>query len=77
MPSGYFDEEEMRLLIELAEDISFALDHIGKAERLRYLASFDPLTGLREPQRIRGTHQPVPGHGDSYPDPLHRGDRGP
>jgi diguanylate cyclase (GGDEF)-like protein/PAS domain S-box-containing protein len=44
--SGYFDEEEMRLLGELAQDISFALDHIGKADRLRYLASFDPLTGL-------------------------------
>ena len=44
--AGYFDEEEMRLLVELAQDISFALDHIGKSERLRYLASFDPLTGL-------------------------------
>jgi diguanylate cyclase (GGDEF)-like protein/PAS domain S-box-containing protein len=43
---GYFDEEEMRLLLELAGDISFALDHIGKVERLHYLASFDPLTGL-------------------------------
>ncbi len=43
---GYFDDEEMRLLTELAEDISFALDHIGKSERLLYLASFDPLTGL-------------------------------
>jgi diguanylate cyclase (GGDEF)-like protein/PAS domain S-box-containing protein len=41
-----FDEEEMRLLVELAEDISFALDHIGKAERLDYLARFDALTGL-------------------------------
>jgi len=27
----------MRLLGELAQDISFALDHIGKADRLRYL----------------------------------------
>jgi diguanylate cyclase (GGDEF)-like protein/PAS domain S-box-containing protein len=44
--SDYFDDEEMRLLIDLAQDISFALDHIGKAERLRYLASFDALTGL-------------------------------
>jgi diguanylate cyclase (GGDEF)-like protein/PAS domain S-box-containing protein len=44
--ADYFDDEEMRLLVELAEDISFALDHIGKAERLRYLATFDPLTGL-------------------------------
>lgn len=44
--SGYFDDEEMLLLGELAQDISFALDHIGKMERLSYLASFDPLTGL-------------------------------
>jgi diguanylate cyclase (GGDEF)-like protein len=44
--AGYFDEEEMHLLVELAQDISFALDHIGQAERLRYLAAFDPLTGL-------------------------------
>ncbi|MET0282803.1 MAG: EAL domain-containing protein [Steroidobacteraceae bacterium] len=44
--AGYFDEEEMRLLAQLAGDISFALDHIGKAERLRYLASHDALTGL-------------------------------
>ncbi len=42
----YFDDEEIRLLVELAEDISFALDHIGKSERLSYLARFDPLTGL-------------------------------
>ena len=42
----FFDEEEMRLLNELAGDISFALDHIDKAERLNYLAYYDPLTGL-------------------------------
>ena len=42
----YFDEEEMRLLTELAGDISFALDHIEKAERLNYLAYYDGLTGL-------------------------------
>jgi diguanylate cyclase (GGDEF)-like protein/PAS domain S-box-containing protein len=41
-----FDEEEMRLLEELAGDISFALDHIAKAERLYYLAYYDDLTGL-------------------------------
>ncbi|HTQ35889.1 MAG TPA: EAL domain-containing protein [Steroidobacteraceae bacterium] len=44
--TGYFDDEELRLLVELADDVSFALDHIGKAERLNYLACFDPLTGL-------------------------------
>src|SRR5205809_1030653 len=43
---GFFDEEEMKLLIELSGDISFALDHIAKAERLDYLAYYDSLTGL-------------------------------
>jgi diguanylate cyclase (GGDEF)-like protein len=41
-----FDDEEMRLLSELAGDISFALDHIQKAETLNYLAYYDGLTGL-------------------------------
>ncbi|HSV52509.1 MAG TPA: EAL domain-containing protein [Burkholderiaceae bacterium] len=43
---GFFDAEEMRLLLELASDIAFALDHIDKAERLNYLAYYDALTGL-------------------------------
>jgi diguanylate cyclase (GGDEF)-like protein len=34
---GFFDEEEMRLLRELAGDISFALDNIDKQEKLRRL----------------------------------------
>jgi diguanylate cyclase (GGDEF)-like protein/PAS domain S-box-containing protein len=33
--TGYFDAEEMKLLTELAGNIAFALDHLGKAERLR------------------------------------------
>jgi diguanylate cyclase (GGDEF)-like protein/PAS domain S-box-containing protein len=44
--TGFFDDEEMKLLGELAGDISFALDHIQKAERLDYLAYYDSLTGL-------------------------------
>jgi len=36
----------MQLLLELAGDISFALDHIDKSERITYLAYYDPLTGL-------------------------------
>lgn len=44
--SGFFDADEMKLLLELAGDISFALDHIQKAERLDYLAYYDALTGL-------------------------------
>jgi diguanylate cyclase (GGDEF)-like protein/PAS domain S-box-containing protein len=44
--AGFFDAEEMKLLLELASDIAFALDHIDKAERLNYLAYYDALTGL-------------------------------
>ncbi|HUX25213.1 MAG TPA: GAF domain-containing protein, partial [Burkholderiales bacterium] len=44
--AGFFDTEEMRLLIEIAGDISFALDHIDKEDRLNYLAYYDALTGL-------------------------------
>jgi PAS domain S-box-containing protein/diguanylate cyclase (GGDEF)-like protein len=40
------DEEEMRLLLELSGDISFALDHLEKADRVAYLAFHDSLTDL-------------------------------
>jgi diguanylate cyclase (GGDEF)-like protein/PAS domain S-box-containing protein len=43
---GVFDEDEMKLLIELAGDIAFALQTIGQQEKLDYLAYYDPLTGL-------------------------------
>jgi len=43
---GFFDNEEMQLLAQLAGDISFALEHIGQEERLTYLAYYDALTGL-------------------------------
>lgn len=43
---GFFNREEINLLMDLASDISFALDHIEKAERLDYLAFYDDLTGL-------------------------------
>jgi diguanylate cyclase (GGDEF)-like protein/PAS domain S-box-containing protein len=43
---GFFDDEEIKLLKELAGDISFALEHIEKAEKLDYLAYYDALTGL-------------------------------
>jgi PAS domain S-box-containing protein/diguanylate cyclase (GGDEF)-like protein len=43
---GFFDDEEMKLLLELAGDISFAIDHIEKMERLDHLAYYDQLTGL-------------------------------
>jgi diguanylate cyclase (GGDEF)-like protein/PAS domain S-box-containing protein len=44
--AGYFDDQEMHLLKELAGDISFALQYIEREERLQYLAYYDALTGL-------------------------------
>ncbi|MEA3108968.1 MAG: hypothetical protein QOI88_3573, partial [Gammaproteobacteria bacterium] len=44
--SNAFDAEERRLLSELSGDISFALDHIEREEKLNYLAYYDVLTGL-------------------------------
>ena len=44
--TGFFDQSEIKLLAELAGDISFALEHIEKSEKLDYLAYYDALTGL-------------------------------
>jgi diguanylate cyclase (GGDEF)-like protein/PAS domain S-box-containing protein len=41
-----FDTEEVRLLAQLAGDISFALEYIARKEQLDYLAYYDILTGL-------------------------------
>jgi diguanylate cyclase (GGDEF)-like protein len=41
-----FDEEEMRLLHELAGDIAFALHHTAQKARMDYLAYHDSLTDL-------------------------------
>ena len=43
---NFFSGDEMKLLTELAGDISFALDHLAKAKQLAYLAYYDELTGL-------------------------------
>jgi diguanylate cyclase (GGDEF)-like protein len=42
----FFDEEEMRLLHELAGDVSFALHHLDQKARMDYLAVHDSLTDL-------------------------------
>ena len=44
--AGVFDEEELKLLSELAGDIGYALQTIGKQERLDFLSNYDTLTGL-------------------------------
>ncbi|MGQ0650909.1 MAG: GGDEF/EAL domain-containing response regulator [Betaproteobacteria bacterium] len=41
-----FDEEEMRLLQDLAGDLSYALRHLEQKARMDYLAYHDSLTGL-------------------------------
>src|SRR6185369_7702005 len=43
---GFFDEDEMKLLRELAGDISFAIHNLDKQDRADYLAYYDVLTGL-------------------------------
>jgi diguanylate cyclase (GGDEF)-like protein/PAS domain S-box-containing protein len=43
---GFFDSEEVKLLGDVADNISFALDHIGKSKQLDFLAYHDGLTGL-------------------------------
>lgn len=50
---AFFDADEMKLLLELAGDVSFALDHLAKAERLDHLAYYDTLTGLANPTLFR------------------------
>jgi diguanylate cyclase (GGDEF)-like protein/PAS domain S-box-containing protein len=42
----FFDAEEIALLDWLTADLSYALEHIEKSQRLDYLASYDTLTGL-------------------------------
>jgi diguanylate cyclase (GGDEF)-like protein len=42
----FFDEEEMRLLHELAGDIAFALRHLAQKAQMDYLAYHDSLTDL-------------------------------
>ncbi len=43
---GFFNTDEIQLLHEVADDISYGLEHIAKIERAEYLENFDTLTGL-------------------------------
>jgi len=44
--AGFFDDEEMKVLNELAADISYALAHLRKSARIQYLANYDQVTSL-------------------------------
>jgi diguanylate cyclase (GGDEF)-like protein len=41
----FFDHDEVELLTELTANVSFALELLGKQDRITYLALYDPLTG--------------------------------
>jgi diguanylate cyclase (GGDEF)-like protein/PAS domain S-box-containing protein len=43
---GFFDDDQVKLLAELADNIGFALEHKAQAERLDFLAYHDELTQL-------------------------------
>lgn len=51
--SNFFDAAEVELLSWVSNDLSYALDHIDIASRLRQLVHFDPLTGLMNIQSFR------------------------
>src|SRR2546428_1816896 len=56
---GFFDEEEMKLLRELAGDIAFALEHMQKEERLRRLTRVNAvLSGINgDIPRVQGRRE--------------------
>jgi GGDEF domain-containing protein len=43
---GFFQEDEIKLLTDLTDNISFALDNIEREKRLNRLAYYDEPTGL-------------------------------
>jgi diguanylate cyclase (GGDEF)-like protein/PAS domain S-box-containing protein len=48
--AGFFDQDELKLLLDLAGDISLGLAAMAKEEQLNYLAYYDALTGLANRQ---------------------------
>jgi PAS domain S-box-containing protein/diguanylate cyclase (GGDEF)-like protein len=44
--ADFFDDDEIRLLLELAGDIAFAIDHLHQLSKLDQLSRFDAVTGL-------------------------------
>lgn len=42
----FFDEDQVKVLAELADNIGFSLAHSALSQRLDFLASYDELTGL-------------------------------
>ena len=58
--SAFFNTEEMELLVELAGDVSYALEFIGQQERLAWMSHHDLLTGLSNRNTLlERTHQAI------------------
>jgi diguanylate cyclase (GGDEF)-like protein len=50
---NFFTGDEVRLLMELASDVSFALEYIDTEKKLQYLAWHDPVTGIGNRELLR------------------------
>ncbi|HEV7803032.1 MAG TPA: EAL domain-containing protein [Burkholderiales bacterium] len=50
---NFFTHGELKLLLELAADVSFALEYIDTEQKLYYLAWHDPVTGIANRTMLR------------------------
>ena len=46
--AGLLDEREVQMLVELAANLSFALQYLDREKAVHFLSYFDPLTGLAQ-----------------------------
>jgi diguanylate cyclase (GGDEF)-like protein len=53
--TGFFGEDEVRLLDILAADVSFAMEYLSKQEKLHYLAHYDAVTKSANRSLLRDT----------------------
>jgi diguanylate cyclase (GGDEF)-like protein/PAS domain S-box-containing protein len=51
--TSVFTHDELKLLMDLAADVSFALEHIDAEQKLHYLAWHDPVTGIANRALLR------------------------
>jgi diguanylate cyclase (GGDEF)-like protein/PAS domain S-box-containing protein len=64
--SFFFDEPELKLLLEVAGDISFAIANLDKGQELAYLTHFDKVTDLPNRRLLTDRLQQAMFQADSY-----------